>query len=81
MTRGNQRDIDRKRAEARSKKAPAKGMGDVNARKEKDAAEIAKKQKLFEEKKAKEAEDARLAKLAEAEAKKAASQAKGAAPK
>ncbi|EAL66272.1 hypothetical protein DDB_G0282301 [Dictyostelium discoideum AX4] len=78
MTRGNQREIDRKRAEARSKKGPQKGQGDSLQRKEKDLQEIQKKQQIFEEKKAKEAEDARLAKIAEIEAKKAAQQLKGA---
>ncbi|KAF2075004.1 hypothetical protein CYY_003700 [Polysphondylium violaceum] len=64
MTRGNQRDIDRKRAEARAEKGGKKSLGDVQARKDRDAAIIAEKQKAFEERKAKEAEDARLAKIA-----------------
>jgi len=72
MTRGNQREIDRKRAEARKdKNAPTKGQADMQARKDRDAAIIAQKQKVFEEKKAKEEEDARLAKIAALQQKKA----------
>jgi len=52
MTRGNQREIDRKRAESRKQKGPKDGLGDANKRKERDAAIMQEKQKAAEMKKA-----------------------------
>ncbi|KYR02748.1 hypothetical protein DLAC_00211 [Tieghemostelium lacteum] len=60
---GNQREIDRKRSEERKNKGPKKALGDANARKEKDTNIMLQKQKAHDEKKAAEAEAARLAKL------------------
>lgn len=48
MTRGNQREIDRKRAEQRAKKGPKDGMEDANKRKARDAAIMQEKQKAAE---------------------------------
>ena len=59
MTRGNQRDIDRERAKKRSeKKAAQESKGDFEKRKLTDAEIMRAKQKLAEEKKQKEEEDA-----------------------
>ena len=58
MTRGNQRDIDRERAQKRSdKKAAGEKHGDLQKRKLTDAEAMREKQKKAEEKKQKEEED------------------------
>jgi len=56
MTRGNQREIDRKRAAARKATYPGQGVKDkdgltANQRKERDAAIMREKSKTAEEKK------------------------------
>ncbi|GAM20245.1 hypothetical protein SAMD00019534_034200 [Acytostelium subglobosum LB1] len=62
MTRGNQREIDRKRSEARAAKGPKKGQeGSFVDRQERDRMAVLEKQKAFEEKKKKEEEDAAAA--------------------
>ncbi|EFA81548.1 hypothetical protein PPL_05537 [Heterostelium album PN500] len=59
MTRGNQREIDRKRSEARKASGPKKGMeGSMVDRKERDRLAVLEKQKAFDDRKKKEEEDA-----------------------
>ena len=58
MTRGNQREIDRARAQKRSeKKAGADKQGDFQQRMMSDAEKMREKQKKAEEKKQKEEQD------------------------
>eukprot|EP00274_Cyanoptyche_gloeocystis_P003131 CAMPEP_0196655636 /NCGR_PEP_ID=MMETSP1086-20130531/5387_1 /TAXON_ID=77921 /ORGANISM="Cyanoptyche gloeocystis , Strain SAG4.97" /LENGTH=64 /DNA_ID=CAMNT_0041988051 /DNA_START=46 /DNA_END=240 /DNA_ORIENTATION=+ len=56
MTRGNQRETDRARAQARvEKNAPKESQGDLTKRRERDAQIMKEKQKQALEKKAAEA--------------------------
>ena len=67
MTRGNQREIDRARAQKRSeKKADKGGQGDYQKRMMSDAEKMREKQKKAEEKKQKEEEDIIKANFAKA---------------
>ena len=61
MTRGNQRDIDRARAQKRQEKKGDAKKEDFNKRKLTDAEIMREKQKKAEEKKQKEEEDAIIA--------------------
>ncbi|EGG15309.1 hypothetical protein DFA_10143 [Cavenderia fasciculata] len=66
MTRGNQREIDRKRAEARKAQGPQGKQEDFNVRKERDNKALLDKQKAFNDKKQAEEEAALAAKRAAA---------------
>ena len=67
MTRGNQREIDRARAQKRSEKKADKGsQGDYQKRMMSDAEKMREKQKKAEEKKQKEEEDIIKANFAKA---------------
>jgi len=58
MTRGNQRDVDRARAQARlEKRAPKESQGDLAKRRERDAQIMKEKQKQALERKAAEPGD------------------------
>ncbi len=57
MTRGNQREIDRARAQKRAEKKGGEKQGDFQKRKLTDAEIMREKQKKAEEKKQKEEED------------------------